>query len=153
MQPAFFIQRTTTDHPSFQQLITLLDSELFNELKEDQATYDPLNKVSHLNTAILVFVNDEAVACGCFKEWDSQTVEIKRMFVRKGYRGKGYAKEVLHQLERWAQSVGYRYAVLETSIHFLVAKTLYKQAGYHTIPNYPPYEELPESVCMKKTLL
>lgn len=74
------------------------------------------------------------------------------MFVQKAFRGQGLSKQILLQLEEWAASLGYRYAVLETSIHFNTAINLYHSSGYVDIPNYPPYEGLEESVCMKKEL-
>ena len=152
MQTGNQILRTTTDNGDFQHLIRLLDHELWNELNEDQATYDQYNKVPEIRTAVLLYQYAEPVACGCFKEIDRQTVEIKRMFVKKEARGKGYAKLVLTELEGWASSLGYQFAILETSIHFATAKQLYQTSGYRVIPNYPPYENLVESVCMKKQL-
>lgn len=152
MQQGFFLQRTTTSNPHFQLLVQQLDHELFNELKEDQATYDPFNKVPDIKTAVLIYKNNEPVACGCFKAWDKETVEVKRMFVQKNFRGLGLSKTVLHELELWAMESGYRFAVLETSIYFTTARRLYQSCGYSVIPNYPPYTDLHESVCMKKEL-
>jgi putative acetyltransferase len=153
METAFHLKRTTTANEDFQQLVSSLDNELWNELKEDQATYDQYNKVPDIKTAVLVYTGAEPVACGCFKEVGQDCVEIKRMFVQKPYRGKGLSKKVLNELERWAAEQGYRYAVLETSIHFTTAKQLYQTAGFQIIPNYGPYVGLEESVCMKKQLL
>ena len=133
-------------------LIRLLDHELWNELKEDQATYDPHNKVPDIDTALVIYLNDEPVAIGCFREYDKTTAEIKRMFVKKEHRGKGLSKRILDELEKWAAEKGYQFAILETSIHFAVAKNLYQTNGYSVIPNYGVYEGLPESVCMKKKL-
>lgn len=152
MPQTIVIKRTTTADAGFQLLISLLDHELWNELKEDQATYDPHNKVPDIKTALLLYANEEPVACGCFKEYDADTVEIKRMFVQKAWRGRGLSKKVLQELEQWAGEKGYRYAVLETSIHFATARRLYQTSGYSIIPNYPPYAGLTESVCMKKEL-
>jgi putative acetyltransferase len=146
------IKRTSTSDPDFQQLIRELDHELWVELKEDQATYDQFNKVDHIDTAILIYENGQAVASGCYKEVDQDTVEIKRMFVRKPCRGKGLSKKILRELENWALEKNYRHAILETSIHFTVARNLYESTGYAIIPNYPPYTDLEESVCMKKEL-
>jgi GNAT superfamily N-acetyltransferase len=148
----FLIKRTTTEDPHFQYLITCLDNELWNELKEDQATYDPHNKVPSIPTAVLVYHNDEVVASGCFKPFNENTVEIKRMFVQKDHRGKGVSKKVLAALEEWAIEKGYKYAVLETSIRFTTACRLYQSNGYDIIPNYGPYIDLEESVCMRKDL-
>jgi hypothetical protein len=41
----FTIKRTTASDKDFQHLVTLLDHELWNELKEDQAKYNQFNKV------------------------------------------------------------------------------------------------------------
>lgn len=146
------IKRTTANHPDFIALIKKLDHELWNELKEDQATYDPFNFVSDVTTAIIIYDDDKPVAIGCYKKYNSNTVEIKRMYVQKSYRGKGISKTVLLELEKWAIENGFEYAVLETSIYFEVAKSLYRKAGYEAIPNYDQYKDLKDSVCMKKML-
>lgn len=146
------IKRTTTGDKDFQFLISRLDHELWNELHEDQATYDQFNKVNQIDTALVIYVNYQPAACGCFKKIDEQTVEIKRMYVQKAFRGMGLSKKVLSGLEKWAIEKGYRFAILETSIHFKVAQQLYRTNGYEIISNYPPYVGLTASVCMKKEL-
>ena len=147
------IKRTSTNNPDFICLISLLDHELWVELNEDQATYDQYNKVVNIQTAILIYADEKPVACGCYKKYDDKTVEIKRMYVDKNYRGKGISKFVLYELEKWAIENEFKYAILETSIHFDVAQSLYKNAGYEIIPNYDQYDGLEESVCMKKKLV
>ncbi len=146
------IKRTTSNDNDFQWLIKQLDHELWNELQEDQAQYDQYNKVPDLNTVVLVYVNEQPAASGCFKKYNADTVEVKRMFVVKEHRGKGLSKTILTELESWATEEGFKYAILETSIHFIPATTLYKSSGYKIIPNYDQYEGLEESVCMKKEL-
>jgi putative acetyltransferase len=145
------IKRTTSADKDFQMLITHLDHELWNELKEDQATYDQFNKVPDISTVLIIYQGQQPVACGCFKEIDANTVEIKRMFVEKEWRGKGLSKLILNELEQWAIEKGFENAILETSIHFTTARQLYESSGYTIIPNYPPYQGLTESVCMKKS--
>lgn len=152
MNEAFSIKRTTTADKDFQLLVTHLDHELWNELKEDQAQYDQYNKVPDIKTAVVLYDGNIPAAIGCFKAFDESTVEIKRMFVEKVYRGKGCSKQILSELERWAQEEGYSHAILETSIHFKPARSLYTAAGYNIIPNYGQYAGLAESVCMKKDL-
>ncbi|HEY0039728.1 MAG TPA: GNAT family N-acetyltransferase [Flavisolibacter sp.] len=152
MNSSFLVKRTETSDNDFQKLVRELDHELWDELKEDQATYDQYNKVPNIKTAIIIHQDEEAVACGCFKEFAEDTVEVKRMFVKKHHRGKGLSKQVLNALEEWAQQLGYTYAVLETSIHFTTAIALYQTNGYTIIPNYGPYANLDESVCMRKKL-
>lgn len=152
MNKQFAIKRTTTADADFKLLVTHLDNELWNELNEDQATYDQYNKVPDIKTAVILYDANIPVAIGCFKAFDESTVEIKRMFVEKAYRGKACSKKILSELEKWAVEEGYSHAVLETSIHFNTARTLYTKAGYVIIPNYGQYAGLEESVCMKKDL-
>lgn len=146
------IKRTTSNDTNFQWLIRQLDNELWNELKEDQAQYDQYNKVPDLNTVVVVYIDDQPAASGCFKKYNADTVEVKRMFVVKEHRGKGLSKIVLTELENWATEEGFTFAILETSVHFIPATTLYKNSGYTIIPNYDQYKGLEESVCMKKPL-
>jgi len=146
------IKRTKSSDVDFQTLTEQLDGDLWNELEEDQATYDQYNKVPGLNTVIVIYENEHPVAIGCFKKYSDDTVEIKRMFVIKGHRGKGLAKLVLGELEKWAHDSGFRQAILETSVHFEAARRLYTNAGYTITENYDQYKGLVESVCMKKEL-
>ena len=149
----YITKRTSANDKDFQLLVAQLDNELWNELKEDQATYGQYNIVVDIPTAVVIYCDKEdPVACGCFKKFDEDSVEIKRMFVQKDHRGKGLSKKILAELEQWAKEENYQAAVLETSIHFTTARKLYSSAGYKTIPNYGQYAGLPGSVCMKKYL-
>ncbi len=152
MNTELIIKRTSTNDADFISLTSILDHEFWNELGEDMETYDQFNKVPDLSTAVIMYDEKKPIACGCFKPYDAETVEIKRMYVNKSYRGKGISKMVLQELENWAIENNFQYAILETSIHFDVAQNLYKQAGYAVISNYGQYEGLKESICMKKKL-
>ena len=152
MNEQLTVKRTNSEDKDFQQLVLQLDNELWSELEEDQATYDQYNKVPDLDTVIVIYVGNKPVAIGCFKKYNKDTVEIKRMFVEKQYRGKGVSKLVLNELEKWAKELEYRYSILETSVHFKTAQNLYIKAGYRIIENYDQYKGLDESICMKKEL-
>jgi hypothetical protein len=152
MNKEWIIKRTNSADPDFQLLIGHLDHELWNELKEDQATYDQYNKVSHIQTALVLYINEKPVASGCFKRYNEDTIEVKRMFVEKEFRGRGLSAIILKELEDWARQSGFLYAILETSVHFKIARGLYINAGYEIIDNYDQYAGLAESVCMKKDL-
>ena len=146
------IERTNTANPDFQTLIKQLDHELWNELGEDQATYDQFNNVTHISTALVLYSDGIALACGCLKKLDEETGEIKRMYVAKIARGQGLSKKILVELEQWASDLNIKTLVLETSVHFKVAQALYTGFGFNIVTNYGPYIGLPESVCMQKLI-
>ena len=152
MNEQLTIKKTNSNNAGFQQLIRQLDNELWKELNEDQSKYDQYNKVPDLKTVIVVYEDERPVAIGCFKKYNDEIVEIKRMFVEKEYRGKGISKLVLKELENWAIESGFQKAILETSVHFTTACNLYTNAGYTKIENYDQYKGIEESVCMKKHL-
>ena len=101
---------------------------------------------------VIIYLDKISVACGGFKERNSNSVELKRIFVINDQRGKGLAKLLVSKLEEITKSRGYKYAVLETGVKQHEAINLYKSCGYYTIANYEPYAENTKSVCMKKNL-
>ena len=84
--------------------------------------------------------------------YDEETVEFKRIFIRKEYRGCGLGRELLYRLEADARIKGFRYAILETGELLVGATAMYQKDGFKVIPNYGQYIDMPESLCMKKKL-
>jgi len=149
---AITLKRTDNYNPDFIRLIALLDEYLAEQNGEAHAFYAPNNKLAHLDTAVIAYKDNVPVGCGCFKKFDEDSVEIKRMYVDMAARGKGIATKVLDELEKWAKEIGFTYAVLETGVKFDDALGLYKKWGYHVIDNYGPYAGVNNSVCMQKIL-
>jgi GNAT superfamily N-acetyltransferase len=146
------LKRTNSDDNDFIKLVALLDQDLAIRDGEDHAFYNQFNKTDKIKHVIVYYENDIAVGCGAFREKELDTVEIKRMFVHPDFRKKGIASAVLKELEIWAKEVGYAYTILETGKNQPEAINLYQKQDYTIIPNYPPYEKMDNSVCMKKTL-
>ena len=146
------IKRTDSNNNDFKYLISLLDNELHGRYGELQKFYDSHNIIESNNNVVIVNYNKIPVACGCFKKFESETVEIKRMFVHLDYRGKGISKTVLNELEKWAQDNGFKKAILETGTKQFEAIGLYQKSGYKKIDNYGQYAGIETSVCMLKEL-
>ena len=146
------LKRTNSDDIDFINLVVLLDQDLKIRDGEDHTFYNQFNKIDKIKHVIVFYENDVAVGCGAFREKESDTVEVKRMFVNPDYRKRGIAAAVLKELENWAAELNYTYIILETGKKQPEAISLYQKSGYTIIPNYPPYEEMDNSVCMKKTL-
>ncbi|KQB37849.1 GNAT family N-acetyltransferase [Flavobacterium aquidurense] len=146
------LKRTDSDDVDFQNLVVLLDQDLKIRDGEDHLFYNQFNKTDKIKHVIVFYENDIATGCGAFREKETDTVEIKRMFVHPDHRKKGIASQILKALELWAAEIKYPYTVLETGKKQPEAIALYQKSGYTIIPNYPPYEKMDNSVCMKKTL-
>lgn len=148
----FRTEISDSKNKDFLNLIALLDRELQERNGEDQQQYDKYNKVDYIKDVILIYSDGSAVGCGAFKKFDSNTVELKRIFVRKEYRKQGISKLILKNLEQLAAAQGYKSCVLETGMRQMEAINLYKSNGYLITDNFCPYIGMENSVCMKKEI-
>ncbi len=145
-------KRASSADIDFASLVTLLDQDLKIRDGDDHPFYAQYNKIDSIKHVIVCYVENVAVACGAFKEFDAKTVEIKRMFVQPLLRRKGIAHQVLNELEKWAAELNYSTCVLETGIKQPEAINLYQKAGYTVIENYGQYAGIENSVCMLKNI-
>ena len=147
-----YYKRCSSDNKNFKELVALLDADLALRDGDENAFYAQFNGIDALKNCVVFYSDKTLVACGAFKEFNEDSVEIKRMFVQPDFRGKGIASKTLKVLEEWAKELNYSYAVLETGLRQPEAIALYKKNNYEIIENYPPYEEMENSVCFKKAL-
>ena len=143
---------TDSHNKDFQELVSLLDADLVIRDGDEHAFYAQFNKSDAIKNVIVCYENEKPVGIGSFKEYQPGIAEIKRMFVRPENRGNGIAFEILQRLEKWAASLGFTECVLETGKKQPEAIRLYHKAGYKNIPNYGPYENVENSVCMSKRI-
>lgn len=147
-----FLKRTTSADNDFQKLVDQLDKDLAIRDGDEHAFYAQFNKTVNIKNVVVAYINKEAVGCGAFKQYDTNTVEIKRMFVELPFRGKGIAQQVLTELELWAKENNCNTCILETGKKQPEAIALYTKTGYTIISNYGQYEGVENSVCMKKEI-
>jgi GNAT superfamily N-acetyltransferase len=146
------IIRTNSDNPHFRQLVILLDADLTLRYGELQKHYAQFNHIDFIDTVVLVYEKDVPAGCGCFRYFSPKTIEIKRMYVKPEFRGRGLSRLVLSELEKWASELGYSESVLETGNMQAEAIHLYHRFGYTEIPNYGNYKGTETSICMSKKL-
>lgn len=144
--------RTDSSNDDFQTLVTFLDAELKIRDGDEHPFFAQFNNLDNIKHVVLAYADNHAVGCGAFRSYQEGVVEIKRMYVRAEYRGRGIASVVLSGLEVWARESGFTSCILETGFNQPEAIALYKKSGYTVIPNYGPYEHVSNSVCYQKEL-
>ncbi|WP_066631749.1 GNAT family N-acetyltransferase [Labilibacter marinus] len=144
--------RTDSTHPDFISLVKELDADLAIRDGEDHAFYAQYNKIDSLKYVVIAYHNDIPLACGAIKEYEPNTMEVKRMYTSPQSRGKGLASLVLAELEKWAQELSYKKCILETGIKQPEAIALYTKNNFQSIPNYGQYTEVKDSRCFEKVL-
>lgn len=100
----------------------------------------------------VVYLDEQAVGCGGVQIFGDEYAELKRMYVRPGFRGRGVGKQLLAHLEAYAAERGIRVLRLETGVAQTEAIGLYEGFGFRRIPPFGPYLEDPLSICMEKKL-
>lgn len=149
----FEIKRTNAQDNGLKYLVSLLDKELrITNTDEAQDVLDQYNIITDTFYVVVAFADGAPVGCGCFKPFESNKVEIKRMFVHPDHRQKGIAAAILAELENWAGELNYDEAVLETGTRLQNAVALYKKHGYAVRPQYGQYINIEHSICMQKPL-
>jgi putative acetyltransferase len=148
----FLITRTNSSNPDFVSLVKHLDAYLTEKDGEEHAFYDQYNKIDRLKHVVVAYENNVPVACGAIKEFSPGSMEVKRMFTSPQGRRKGYAAEVLNELEKWAGELGYKSCILETGKRQVEAVEFYKKNGYRLIPNFGQYSGVENSLCFEKKL-
>lgn len=146
------IIRTNSKNQDFIDLVSLLDADLAIKDGDEHSFYDQFNKIDQIKHVIVLYENNQLVGCGAIKEFDSQTTEIKRMYVSEDSRGKGFATMILTELEKWSCELSFKRCVLETGKRQIDAIGLYKKNDYDIIPNYGQYAGKENSICFEKQI-
>ena len=123
-----------------------LDARVGRVIKRDK--YRQYNLLDQIHEAMVTYVDGKPVGGGAIRRYDETTVELKRVFVRPEYRGKGIGMTLVSKLIAWARELGYRKMILETGELLAESCHVYGKLGFQKIPNYGAYVNMPESLCM-----
>jgi putative acetyltransferase len=149
---AITLQRTNAGNADFQQLVRQLDTELGMRDGNDHSFYAQFNKIDAIKYAIVAYDQGKPVGCGAVKQYDENTMEVKRMFVPLERRGQGIASLVLKELEKWSKELNFKKCILETGKRQPEAIRLYQKNDYSIIPNFGQYKDVENSVCFEKNI-
>jgi ribosomal protein S18 acetylase RimI-like enzyme len=105
------------------------------------AHLEDLTSLKPPDGVIYLLVDDGDVAgMGAIRKLSDEVGEIKRMYIRPLYRGRGYGKQMLDKLLEVGREFGCSSFLLETSKFMTVAQHIYKSAGFIEREEYPESE-------------
>ena len=86
---------------------------------------------------LLAMEQDLAAGCIALRPLDAHTCEMKRLYVRPGFRGKGAGRLLVDGVIAAARSLGYERMRLDTVADSMQdAIALYRRRGFREIPPY-----------------
>jgi carbonic anhydrase len=85
---------------------------------------------------ILCKYGNEFIACVGIRKIDSQTAELKRMFIKQVWQKQGIGKALLEKAVELAKTLNYTGIRLDTLSYMTAAIKLYKKHGFYEITAY-----------------
>ncbi|CCH50363.1 GNAT family N-acetyltransferase [Pseudodesulfovibrio piezophilus] len=97
----------------------------------------------------LAFIDDELVGTIALKDVGDRVCALRKMFVKKAYRGKtpGVAQQLMHTLLEWAEGHGTREIYLGTvdayhAAHRFYEKNGFREVSHDAVPNSVPFMDV-----------
>jgi ribosomal protein S18 acetylase RimI-like enzyme len=150
---AIAIAEERPDSPDAVALLAELDTHLGSLYAVESRHGFSVEKLLRDGVAFFVSRDDGRPAgCGGVLLVGRDYAEIKRMYVRPGFRGRGLGRRMLDHLVGYARDRGLTVIRLETGIHQQEAIALYERSGFRRIPPFGPYRDDPVSRCYEKRI-
>jgi len=115
-----------------------IETMLEEDMEELEVYFPPDGRL------ILVSEDDKPAGLGCLKKLRDGVGEIKRMYVRPNYRGRGLGRRILEELLSEAREISYAEVRLDSARFMEAAHSLYRSAGFQEIDPYEESEIPPE---------
>ena len=84
----------------------------------------------------LAFDGNQAVGCAGLRKIEDGVCELKRLYVRTAYRGRGVGRHLALEVLQDARKIGYSRLRLDTLPSMRRAQELYRSLGFKPIPPY-----------------
>jgi ribosomal protein S18 acetylase RimI-like enzyme len=150
---AVVIAEERPDTPDAVALIDELETHLASFYPRESRHGFGVEKLLREGVAFFVARDDgRAVGCGGVLVVGRESAEVKRMYVRPAFRGRGLGRLVLDHLVGHARHHGLTVIRLETGIHQREAMALYERSGFRQIPPFGPYRDDPVSRCYERRI-
>ena len=88
----------------------------------------------------LLLADGNVEGMGALRKLSHSIGEIKRMYIRPAYRGRGYGKQILNKLLEVGREFRCSSFLLETGKFMTVAQQIYKSVGFVEREEYPESE-------------
>jgi ribosomal protein S18 acetylase RimI-like enzyme len=87
-------------------------------------------------TLMLGVVDEQPAGCIAVRPWQARTCEMKRLYVRKAFQGRGCGNVLATRAIEWATLAGYDRMLLDTLPTMTTAQHLYERLGFREADPY-----------------
>ncbi|MBI4889312.1 MAG: GNAT family N-acetyltransferase [Acidobacteria bacterium] len=100
---------------------------------------------------LLAEVEGRLAGCAALRSLEGNIAEMKRLYVRDGFRGAGAGRALAESMITLARARGFSALRLDTLPTMQAAARLYESLGFRRIPPYSPGNP-PEALCFELAL-
>ena len=125
-----YTEMLVENDPKFAAYLELQDYD--GELRRLEGKYGPPG-------GRLILAREDGAAAGCIalKQMDEEgRCELKRLYVRPAFRGRGLGRELTRRIIAAAREIGYKEMLLDTLPFLQSAQRIYRAAGFREIEKY-----------------
>lgn len=115
------------------QLFSKHDDYMIDFLGDDKRYYTRYSVNENIENVWVAVENDILAGCVAYRQKAKGVGEVKRMFIKEEYRGRGMAKELLKMVESHAKEQGCHTLFLDTRITLEPAVSIYRAFGFHIV--------------------
>lgn len=109
------------------------DDFLISFLGEDSKYYTRYSDNEKLENVWVAYLENVPAGCIAYRKKGDGVGEIKRLYVRSGYRGKGLSKELIKIAQDHAKEKGCKTMFLDTRMTLEPAVSIYRSCGYDIV--------------------
>ena len=135
----------------FLKLVEELDCGYYERIGDELEKYKEYNEFNKPHFVILLLDSRNPIACASYRVCENDSVEFKRVYVKKDYRKKGIVYNLIMKLENKAIDENFKYSYIVTGKNNFAAINLYKKLNYEQIPKFGQFKDDETVICMKKT--
>lgn len=109
------------------------DDYMIDFLGDDRKYYTRYSESEKIEQVWVAFSEDLPAGCVAYRRRGDGTGEVKRLYLKKEYRGRGISKKLLKTVENHAREQGCHTLFLDTRITLEPAVSLYRSLGFHIV--------------------
>jgi N-acetylglutamate synthase-like GNAT family acetyltransferase len=100
------------------QLFSEQDDFMIDFLGDDSVYYTRYSKKENIKNVWVAYFDDLPIGCAAYRKKSTDVGEVKRMFIKNKYRGRGISKSLLDMVEQHAKQCG------DHTLHLITRITL-----------------------------
>lgn len=112
------------------ELFSEHDDYMIDLLGDDKNCYTRYSAAEKIEKVWAAFEDNAPIGCVAYRTKPDDMGEVKRLFIRSGYRGKGISKALLSEVKSYAKDLGCTKLFLDMRITLEPAVSLYRSFGF-----------------------